>query len=180
MTEFENSLLHHVLQSMADRAAAEGPSAKAIVDAADGTGLSLADLAATAANVAREWRRGGVRHGDTVTLFLPNMAEFYVPVLAAWLCGAAVSCTDPDIRALTLARQVKLTGQSVSHPRILAVVTAVRKIVTNSVLRIRIRDPVPFLPLDPGSGIRDEQPGSYFLELRNHFFGFKIFKGSLT
>ncbi len=23
-----------------------------------------------------------------------------------------------------------------------------------------------------GSGIRDEQPGSYFLELRKHFFGF--------
>jgi hypothetical protein len=27
----------------------------------------------------------------------------------------------------------------------------------------------PFLT--PGSGIRDEQPGSYFLELRNHFLG---------
>jgi hypothetical protein len=30
-----------------------------------------------------------------------------------------------------------------------------------------------------GSGIRDEQPGSYFLELKNHsfgFFGVKIFK----
>jgi hypothetical protein len=26
------------------------------------------------------------------------------------------------------------------------------------------------------SGIRDEQPGSYFLELRNHFFGVKILK----
>ena len=25
---------------------------------------------------------------------------------------------------------------------------------------------------DPGSGIWDEQPGSYFLELRNHFFAF--------
>jgi hypothetical protein len=25
---------------------------------------------------------------------------------------------------------------------------------------------------DPGSGIRDEQPGSYFLELRNQFFCF--------
>jgi hypothetical protein len=24
-----------------------------------------------------------------------------------------------------------------------------------------------------GSGIRDEQPGSYFLELRNHFFGIR-------
>jgi hypothetical protein len=23
-----------------------------------------------------------------------------------------------------------------------------------------------------GSGIRDEEPGSYFLELRNHFFAF--------
>ncbi len=44
-------------------------------------------------------------------------------------------------------------------------------------LRNRIRDPVPFWPLDPGSGmvkksgsgyvirIRDEQPGSYFREL---------------
>jgi hypothetical protein len=27
-----------------------------------------------------------------------------------------------------------------------------------------------------GSGIRDEQPGSYFLELRNNFFGVKILK----
>jgi hypothetical protein len=27
-----------------------------------------------------------------------------------------------------------------------------------------------------GSGIRDEHPGSYFLELRNHFFWFKILK----
>ncbi len=25
---------------------------------------------------------------------------------------------------------------------------------------------------DPGSGIRDEQPRSYFLVLRNHFFAF--------
>ncbi len=51
-----------------------------------------------------------------------------------------------------------------------------------AVLRIRIRDPGPFWPLDPGSGMdrksasgsgfRDEQPGSYFLELRNHFFVF--------
>jgi hypothetical protein len=27
-----------------------------------------------------------------------------------------------------------------------------------------------------GSGIRNEQPGSYFLELRNHFFGLKYCK----
>jgi hypothetical protein len=40
------------------------------------------------------------------------------------------------------------------------------------VLRIRIRDPGLGTFLTPGSGIRDEQPGSYFLELRNHFFCF--------
>ncbi len=53
-----------------------------------------------------------------------------------------------------------------------------------SVLRIRIRDWVPFWPLDPGwekvsIRIRDEQLGSYFLELKNHFFllfGVKILK----
>jgi hypothetical protein len=51
-----------------------------------------------------------------------------------------------------------------------------------AVLRIRIRDPGLGAFLTPGSGIRDgrksasgsgirdEQPGSYFLELRNHFF----------
>jgi hypothetical protein len=51
------------------------------------------------------------------------------------------------------------------------------------VLRIRIRDP-GLGALTPGSGIRegrksasgseirDEQPGSYFLELRNHYFAF--------
>jgi hypothetical protein len=29
---------------------------------------------------------------------------------------------------------------------------------------------------DPGSGIGDKQPGSYFLELRNHFFFVKTLK----
>ncbi len=50
-----------------------------------------------------------------------------------------------------------------------------------AVLRIRIRDPVPFLtPVsgigDPGwvkNRILDEQHGSYFRELRNQFFGLK-------
>jgi hypothetical protein len=53
------------------------------------------------------------------------------------------------------------------------------------VLRIRIQDPGsgigclfdPWIR-DPGREkvirIRDEQPGSYFLELRNHFFAFGV------
>jgi hypothetical protein len=57
-----------------------------------------------------------------------------------------------------------------------------------AVLRVRIRDPGLGAFLTPGSGIRDgrksasgsgirdEQPGSYFLELRNHFFAFLVVK----
>ncbi len=49
---------------------------------------------------------------------------------------------------------------------------------SGSVSGIRIRDQAPFWSLDPGWGkvrirIRDEQPGSSFLELRNNFFGLK-------
>ncbi len=57
-------------------------------------------------------------------------------------------------------------------------------IMAAAVLRIRIRDPGLGAFLTPGSGIRDgrkstsgsrirdEQPGSYFFELRNHFLPF--------
>ncbi len=39
--------------------------------------------------------RAGLGKGETVTLMLPNRADFYVPVLAAWRCGAALSLVDP-------------------------------------------------------------------------------------
>jgi hypothetical protein len=39
-----------------------------------------------------------------------------------------------------------------------------------------IRDPGWVKKSRFGSGIRDEHPESYFRELRNHFFGLKIFK----
>jgi acyl-CoA synthetase (AMP-forming)/AMP-acid ligase II len=51
--------------------------------------------------------RAGLGKGDTVTLMLPNRADFYVPVLAAWRCGAAVSLVDP----------LQQPGQSSSRPK---------------------------------------------------------------
>jgi hypothetical protein len=52
-----------------------------------------------------------------------------------------------------------------------------------SVLRIRIRDPVPFWPLDPGSGLgffripdpRSRIPNPYFWELGDNFLGKKFY-----
>jgi hypothetical protein len=44
--------------------------------------------------------------------------------------------------------------------------------IFSSVFWILIPDPGSGVFLTPGSGILDEQPGSYFLELRNHFLVF--------
>jgi hypothetical protein len=57
----------------------------------------------------------------------------------------------------------------------------IKEVILKSVLRIRIRDPVLFF--DPwirdgkksGSRVRDEDPGSYFRELRDNFLGSKYF-----
>jgi hypothetical protein len=66
------------------------------------------------------------------------------------------------------------------HPRSATLDTVIFCSMYNSVLIIRIRDPGTFLIPGPGSGmgeitirirIRDEQPGSYFRELRNNFLG---------
>ncbi len=44
-----------------------------------------------------------------------------------------------------------------------------------AVLRIWIRDPVPFCPLDPGSkirvGVKNQDSYSYFREIRKNFWG---------
>ncbi len=86
--------------------------------------------------------------------------------------------------ANTFFQQVAHTSRYSRHLFIVVNHTSVSVSNLKAVLRIRIRDWVLFWPLDPGSGmgesqhpdpesgIRDEQPGSYFLELRNHFLAY--------
>jgi acyl-coenzyme A synthetase/AMP-(fatty) acid ligase len=63
--------------------------------------------------------RAGLGKGDTVTLMLPNRADFYVPVLAAWRCGAAVSLVDPLQQPGQRAEKKREGGQN--RERILSV-----------------------------------------------------------
>merc|ERR1719318_1649411 len=66
-----------------------------------------------AMGLATEWRRSGMKKGQVVTIMMDNCTDFYIPVFAAWLCGASVSLSDPDLSHGTLARQVRLTGSRV-------------------------------------------------------------------
>ena len=50
-----------------------------------------------------------MRKGDTLTLALNNDVEFYVPVLAAWICEMAISPTYHDMSPEHLAEQFRLT-----------------------------------------------------------------------
>ena len=70
---------------------------------------------------------------------------------------------------------IKYDEEQYPIPYSIQVLVQVQKKYRISVLRIRIRDPMPFDPWDGKKvsiRIRDEQPGSYFLELRNNFFRF--------
>ncbi len=86
-------------------------------------------------------------------------------------------------RAVVTAGDNKLLVKlETSHSRLMLIGAWSNKTgyYTSAVLRIRIRDPMPFRPLDPGlwkksgsgSGtrIRDEKLGSYFRELRKKFW----------
>jgi bile acid-coenzyme A ligase len=60
---------------------------------------------------ANRWARGflalGVRHGDLVTIALPNSIDFYVAVLACWKIGAVpqpVSGALPDVERREIVR----------------------------------------------------------------------------
>jgi hypothetical protein len=46
-----------------------------------------------------------------VTILLPNMADYFVPVMAAWRCGAAVSLVDPFQRP---GEQLQSGGRSIN------------------------------------------------------------------
>ena len=59
-------------------------------------GLSFADLHDQVSRMPRRWRRAGVRRGDRVAGYLPNMPETIVSALAAASLGAVWSSCSSD------------------------------------------------------------------------------------
>ncbi len=95
-----------------------------------------------------------------------NTADIYGLV---WFQGSEDACTGPTWSLQSWRKSSRTTAKAFSHSRRgVEALSSRKRLQTRAVLRIRIRDPVPFWPLDPGSGmgrksasgsgIRNEQP----------------------
>ena len=86
----ENLLRH------ATRHAASHPAIVAVREGREATEMTWAELTAQVASLAAELRALGVRPGDRVAAYLPNIPQAVVALLATASVGAIWSCCAPD------------------------------------------------------------------------------------
>ena len=99
MTEenYNNNIMRLLLHMMTEMTPEEHNNIK-LIHATSGSSTSLVTLLIGSVRLATHWRLGGhVTRGDVVTISLNNCPQYYIPVFAAWLCGAGVSLTDPTV-----------------------------------------------------------------------------------
>jgi amino acid adenylation domain-containing protein len=91
-------------------AASARPGHVALVDAADGSQLTYAELAARAVGLAGALAARGVRRGDFVGIALPRSADMIVAVLGVLAAGAAYVPLDSGYPAGQLAEMISRSG----------------------------------------------------------------------
>ena len=99
MTEenYNNNIMRLLLHLMMGMTQEEHNNIK-LIHATSGASTSLATMLIGSVRLATHWRLSGhVTRGDIVTIALDNCPQYYTPVMAAWLCGAGVSLTDPTV-----------------------------------------------------------------------------------
>jgi long-chain acyl-CoA synthetase len=117
-----------------------------------GTTLTYADVDRFSDQVACALFDLGVRHGDRVALYLQNVPQFAVAVLAGWKCGAVIVPINPMSRERELEHHLEDSGATILialeslHDEIAASVvgrTAVRQVITTSEATMITDDPRP-------------------------------------
>ncbi|RLN40413.1 4-coumarate--CoA ligase-like 3 [Panicum miliaceum] len=102
------SLVPHIFARAPAAAASARP---ALVDAATGEALSLADLRRLVAALAAGLRRrAGLRAGDAVLLVLPNSVAFPVAFLAVLAAGGVATAMSPSSAPAEIAARVRDTS----------------------------------------------------------------------
>jgi bile acid-coenzyme A ligase len=95
---------------LADLAAAD-PSCAAITCGEHS--VTRAELEAAADALARQLLEDGVKHGEMVTIALPNSVDWFVAVVATWKIGATPQPVSPRLPARELAAIVDLADPRV-------------------------------------------------------------------
>jgi len=93
---FPGATLNYVEQGLRHRTDTR-PAIIACNEAGERTDLSWADFAQKVANVARALRDAGVRKGDRVVAFMPNIPQTIIAFYAAASLGATWSLCSPDM-----------------------------------------------------------------------------------
>jgi acetoacetyl-CoA synthetase len=92
---FEGAQLNYA-EHVLERAAAAGPAIVALDEAREPSELTAAQLRAQVGALAATLRRLGVRPGDRVAAYLPNIPEAVVAMLATASVGAVWAACAPD------------------------------------------------------------------------------------
>jgi long-chain acyl-CoA synthetase len=60
--------------------------------------ITFSEIDALSDALAHAWLDHGVTPGDRIAVYLQNDPQWYVCLIAAWKCGAAVACMNPMLR----------------------------------------------------------------------------------
>ena len=95
----------------------------------------------------------GVRPGDILHTAYNTRLDFYWPVFGAWLCGAGVSVSDPNLSSEVVRAQLEDTRASIvviSHSALDTFISAVSLMKKNQVRHILVIDVEPEVALPLG------------------------------
>ncbi|WP_326794544.1 acetoacetate--CoA ligase [Streptomyces sp. NBC_01808] len=96
---FPGARLNYAEHALRDAGAAAGPALLHVAEGAEPQPVSRAELRAQAGSLAAELRRLGVRPGDRVGAYLPNIPQAVVALLATAAVGAVWTSCSPDFGA---------------------------------------------------------------------------------
>lgn len=161
--------LHELISTAAKRHAAR----LALIDGAGGGSVTYDELQRRADRIAAWLHEDGVRAGDCVALWLPNVPPFVAFALAAWQLGAVVTALNPAVTDRELASQLADSRAStvVTLPalveraraagvsRVIAIgdaagATPLRELLSTTALAPRVEveaDALAFLPYSSGT-----------------------------
>jgi long-chain acyl-CoA synthetase len=123
-----------------------------------GTTLTFADVDGISDQIACGLLDLGLRHGDRVALYLQNVPQFAVSVLAGWKCGAIIVPVNPMSRERELEHHLNDSGATILialeslHDDVAAGVvgrTSVHHVITTSEATMIADDPRPTVVPEP-------------------------------